>query len=525
LLRRFAVSVSLAAMLALSACGQEKSPDSRASQVNPDNVDGEALRRLATDERVRRFYEARQWAPAWTGERADQLAAAIREAERHGIDSKKLIKDAAAEADPTEREAALTMAAIVYADALADGIAEPKKMFEVYEIKGPEVDVVGGLQRAVEANEVGPWLAGLAPSDPEYKALSEAYLSYKAQAAKGGGQRIEPGESSIKPGQRDARVPAIANALRTNGYLAAPQPQQGDGTQAEKAKQPAAPADGQVYTKEMAAAVARLQKDYGIDADGVIGNSTLEALNAGAADRARILAVNLERRRWLERQTAPTRIDVNTAAAHLDYWRDGSQADRRRVVVGQPDWETPEIGSPLFQLVANPDWTVPDSIAEEEILPKGAGYMASQNMKMVNGRIVQQPGPKSALGLVKFDLSNKHAIYLHDTPAKALFATNDRHSSHGCARVHDAIGFARMIADHAGVREKFDKALASGDKTAVPLGEKIPVRFLYHTAYVEGGKVVFRTDPYGWDETLAQALGFEKRLRQTVKTHYNDTGP
>jgi murein L,D-transpeptidase YcbB/YkuD len=514
-------------MATLSSCGSEGSPDRQASAVSPDDVSPEELRRAVTDERVRRFYEARGWAPAWTGERAEQLAAAIREAERHGIDSKKLIKDAAAEANPTEREAALTMAAIVYADALADGIAEPKKMFEVYELAGPEVDVIGGLQQAVEKDEVGPWLASLAPSDPEYKALSDAYLSYKAQAARGGGQRIEPGES-IKPGQRDPRVPAIVNALRTNGYLPPEQPQQGGQEQKAKGKQAppaAASADGQVYTKEIAAGVSRLQQDYGIDADGVIGNSTLEALNAGAADRARILAVNLERRRWLDRQAPATRIDVNTAAAFLNYWRDGARAHHARVVVGQPDWETPEIGSPLFQLVANPDWTVPDSIAEEEILPKGAGYMASQNMRMENGRIVQQPGPKSALGLVKFDLSNKHAIYLHDTPAKALFATNDRHSSHGCARVHDAVGFARLIADHAGVREKFDKALASGEKTMVPLGEKIPVRFLYHTAYVDGGKVVFRTDPYGWDETLAQALGFEKRLRQTVKTHFNDMGP
>jgi murein L,D-transpeptidase YcbB/YkuD len=174
-------------------------------------------------------------------------------------------------------------------------------------------------------------------------------------------------------------------------------------------------------------------------------------------------------------------------------------------VVGQPEWETPELASPMVRLVANPDWTVPEKIAEEEILPKGAAYMAKERISMKNGRLVQAPGPKSALGLVKFDMLNPHAIYLHDTPAKALFANPERHASHGCSRVYDALGFARMIANDQGQLEAFEKALASGKETGVPLPEKIPVRLMYHTAYLEGGKVVFRGDPYGWDDRLARS--------------------
>src|SRR3546814_2365518 len=88
-------------------------------------------------------------------------------------------------------------------------------------------------------------------------------------------------------------------------------------------------------------------------------------------------------------------------------------AHRARVIVGQPGWETPQLGSPLVRLVANPNWTVPKSIAEEEIIPKGAGYMRANNMVWKDGWIVQRPGPESALGVVKFDLDNPHAIYLH----------------------------------------------------------------------------------------------------------------
>ncbi|HLL31130.1 MAG TPA: L,D-transpeptidase family protein, partial [Allosphingosinicella sp.] len=282
---------------------------------------------------------------------------------------------------------------------------------------------------------------------------------------------------------------------------------------------------GDVYTPDMVAAVKKVQADYGIEADGVIGNSTLEALNTGAKDRARILAVNLERRRWLDRAPPPTRIDVNTAAAELHYWKDGTEKDRRRVVVGQPDWETPELGSPIFRLVANPPWTVPDSIAEEEILPKGAAYMARENIVMKNGRLVQEPGPKSALGLVKFDMQNDEAIYLHDTPAKALFASTQRHASHGCSRVENAVEFARLLAQDDGKLDEFDKALATGKETPVNLSNKIPVRLLYHSAYVDGGRVVFRTDPYAWDDKVAAALGLGGQVRPRVKTHVADVGP
>jgi len=520
LLSRVAYCALVAASLAVAGCDNNpKSAADAAASVSPDKVSAEELQSLVTDPAAKSFYEARGWQAAWTDERAKELADAIGEADRHAIDRAKLLKEAAKDAGPAAREVALTEAALTYAGALSNGIVDPKKIFEVYEIPMPKVDLVKGLQDAVEGGNVGEWLRGLAPQDEEYKALSDAYVRYRNAAPREGSRPIEPGKT-IHPGARDPRVPLIETALRSTGYLPAAQ------AEAQKPAQPAPAAKpSTVYRRDLAAGVAKLQADYGIDADGVIGNSTIEALNNGATARARILAVNLERRRWLERSQPGTRIDVNTAGAFLRYWRDGSLSHEARVVVGQPDWETPEIASPMARLVANPPWTVPDTIAEKEILPKGPGYMAAQNMHMENGRIVQESGPKSALGLVKFDLLNKHAIYLHDTPAKALFATNDRHSSHGCARVQDALGFARLIADQEGKRDQFEKALASGKESSVVLGTRIPVRFLYHTAYLDGGRVVFRPDPYGWDEKLAAALGFKGQLRRVVVKHIEDTGP
>jgi murein L,D-transpeptidase YcbB/YkuD len=526
--------VSLAALLGTGGCdmvtvgGQGGGSASGEVKVDPQAVTAADLQAVVKDERVKKFYEARGWRAAWTGERADELTASFAEAERHAIDSKPFIEHAKSGATAAEREAGLTLGAIEYAQALAQGAIDPRKMFEVYEVPMPKTDVLAGLNQAVEQGGVRDWLAGLPPQDAEYKALSEAYLAYRQKAGREQRAAVQVGEQ-IKPGKKDPRIPQIAAGLRANGYLAqAPaQPQQAEAASGDKkgAAKAAPAAQSTVYTADIVQAVKRVQADYGIEPDGVIGNSTLEALNTGAKDRARILAVNLERRRWLERTPPQTRIDVNTAAAELSYWRDGGLANRRRVVVGQPDWETPELGSPLVRLVANPPWTVPESIAEEEILPKGAAYMAKENISMKNGRLVQAPGPKSALGLVKFDMANKHAIYLHDTPAKALFGSTQRHASHGCARVEDALGFARLIAEHEGKLEDFEKALATKEEKPVQLAQAIPVRLLYHSAYFDGGKVVFRADPYGWDDRVAAALGLGGAVRPRVKTHVEDIGP
>ena len=512
-MRKSMLGVSLAALIAATGCGQ--GTDSVKAQtaelaLSPDDVSAEALRGVVSDERVKRFYEARQWRAVWTEERAKALVAALQDAPRHGLSGDQFRKETAAKQSAAAREAALTFAAITYADALANGLADPTRIREIYTVPRPKADIVAGLVGALDAEQLQPWLASLAPQSAEYKALSEAFLGYSRRAADGQARSI-PGGETIHEGDTDPRVPAIAVSLRANGYLG---------------EAPTQPSNANLFTAAMAGAVARLQEDYGLKVDGVVGDKTLEMLNQGAAERARILAINLERLRWLDRSPPATRIDVNTAAAMLDYWHEGAHAHRARVIVGQPGWETPQLGSPLVRLVANPNWTVPKSIAEEEIIPKGAGYMRANNMVWKDGWIVQRPGPESALGIVKFDLDNPHAIYLHDTPAKSLFEGNQRHASHGCVRVHDAGVLARLLGDGEGKLDEFMQAMATGKETFVDLPTDIPVRLLYHTAYVgPEGRVLFRPDPYGWDEDLAATLGLEVRQRPGAPVHVSLPGP
>jgi murein L,D-transpeptidase YcbB/YkuD len=248
-------------------------------------------------------------------------------------------------------------------------------------------------------------------------------------------------------------------------------------------------------------------------------------------DRVRTLAVNLERRRWLERAPARTRIDVNTASTMLVYWRDGTPRDTRRVVVGSAgERATPSLSTPMFQLVANPTWTVPKSIG------MSARYMARNGIAVRNGRRVQPSGPRNALGLVKFDLRNGHAIYLHDTPSKSLFLRDERHASHGCVRVHNALEFAELIARDEGVLDQWRRAQrpprpdAEGQRRYaqrwIPLPREIPVRLLYHTAFVENGAVRIVRDVYGRDARVAAALGIGPPVPRPVDApRPADVGP
>ncbi len=514
----------MAALLALAGCDMGSGQSGGSSA--PPTIAAEELRSAVTDARARAFYEARNWQAAWGEAQAEALTAAIGEARRHGLDPRRYLRPVDAARSPAAREAALTGAALAYADALARGQADPKRLHEIYELPRPEVDVAAGLAAAVQAGNVPEWLAGLAPQDAEYRALSEAYMRYSREAA---GQQAPAlsGGDSIHVGDRDPRMPAIVASLRSHGYLPETQPAQAGGGQQQ------GQADGQLYTQELAAAVRRVQQDYGLQPDGVIGGGTLDILNTTARDLARQLAVNLERRRWLTRNPTGTRIDVNTAAAFLEYWRDGRLADRRIVVVGQPGWETPPLASPIVRLVANPPWNVPESIEQDELLAKGPAYLAENNFsRNSSGRLVQAPGPRSALGLVKFDMQNRHAIYLHDTPSKQGFTRAERHMSHGCIRVHDAVGFATMLAEHDGKRAEFERALARRNdegeprEGAIQLSNQIPVRLLYHTAFVDnGGQLRFRPDPYGWDERVAEALGLAPRQRPQLRRIRGDVGP
>lgn len=444
-----------------------------------------------------------------------QIREAISQAPAHGLKPELFLKGG-------EQGEALIQAALKYASALANGYSDPNKLFEVYTIPRAKTDVRAGLQQALQNGNVGEWLNSLPPQTQEYKALSQAFLRYAKQASEAG-QRPIPNDSPIKPGAKDDRIPAIAAVLRSGGYL----PEDNAQPQGSDQKQNGAAAVPTTYTPQMVAAVKQFQADSGVESDGVLGKDTIEALSTGPARRARQLAVAMERLRWLPRNPPGTRIDVNTASTLLDYWRDGQHVDRRKVVTGESDKPTPQLQSPLYRLVANPTWTVPEGIAAKELAGKSQAWLRDNNFVMKDGRYVQQSGPKNSLGEVKLDLKNDQAIYLHDTPAKSLFRRDQRHRSHGCVRVENAVQFATALAQQEGVLPQFQKAMEKDDQTFVELPNEIPVRLLYQTAFWDGSHIQFRPDIYGWDENIAKALelapGPPRKIEQPESS--DDIGP
>lgn len=506
----FPVLLASVAALALAACGSNNNSGSSGEQ-----------------------------AESTTSPAAKQMRQALQSAPRHGL-TPDLFYEGDLEAAP---EGKLREAVMNYASALANGKVDPTKVREVYTVPRPKVDVKAGFDQALQQDQLGQWLDSLAPQNPEYKALSNAFVQLVEAVPNLESAPIPTGKGIVKQGDSDPRVPAIAQNLRAQGYLAAAAPQPAGGQQApnkvqqgqERQQQQSGESQQagnqaqtpQVYTAEMSKALAQWQADAGLKPDGVVGPNTVEALNAGPKDRARKLAVAMERLRWLEREPPSTRIDVNTAASFLEYFRDGQKIDQRVVVVGEPGWETPQLASPIFALVANPDWVVPESIVEEEIEGKSSAWLRANNFSQKSGRWVQEPGPESALGLVKFAMQNDESIYLHDTPHKAIFEQDNRHRSHGCVRVENAVQFAQVIARQSGIADKFSQAMQKDEETQVEMPTKIPVRLLYHTAYLAGnGRVQYAEDVYGWDNDVATALGYETRQSPKVQHRSGvDVGP
>lgn len=478
---RLIVSPLLAVTVALTACGSgSETPDAPAPAVSITEVH-------------------------WNDAAVRDLRAAIDSRATHGLNHMNFVVDG--QPGNADGDRALTESALRYASALARGASDPKKLYDIYSVPRPDPNLLPGLAKALKGGDLKDWLDGLAPRDDGYQRLSKAYLSLRGSKdapAPAIAQDSEP----LKPGDSDRRVPQIARQLAASDYL--------DGKDAQ----------GDRYSPAMMKAVQRMQADYGIKPDGVIGKDALEILNLSDADKARAIAVAMERMRWLQRDPPKTRIDVNVAAGRLIYWRDGKMVDTRKVVIGKPENQTPQLGSPIYRLVANPTWTVPRSIQSKEIAGKGSAYLRRNNMAWKDGWVVQQPGPRNSLGLVKFDMKNEHQIYLHDTPAKQLFQEVQRQRSHGCVRVEDAMGFAEMLAKDEGVLDEWHRARATGKETFVPLPREIPVRLLYDTVlFGEDGEPVIRSDPYGRNESVATALGFAAGNSHPLHANGGDVGP
>jgi murein L,D-transpeptidase YcbB/YkuD len=516
--RELGLGVASAAVT-LAAVGQVVAQTRDGSAVGFYDTFNDQLARLPETLQgdVRAFYELNGWRPVWTADRLRALNAAAGRSERHGLSQSDFFDFVGLAADPASAEMRTTAAALGYARVLSEGRIRPETVEDLWEMQKNRVDLPAGMNEAMVQNRLLDWFEGLAPADIGYANLSAGYVRYRRLIREGGWPAFRVG-AVIEPGSSDTRIPALIARMVAEGDLSA-----ADGARLT--------AMGLAYGPELQQAVRGFQGRHGLVADARIGTGTQRSLSASAEDRARQIALNLERRRWLKREVAPERIEVNTAAAIMVYWKDGKPVHSNRVVVGTPQNQTPSLEKPFASVVANPPWYVPAGIARNEILPRGPGYLRANNMFVTeSGTVVQRAGPTAALGYVKFELRDSYAIFLHDTPSKAAFNNAYRHRSHGCVRVQGAVDFARILLSPDPMKlAEFDAAQESRKTERIQTGREISVRLLYWTAFVDGqGRVAFREDVYSRDEKLAQALGIAVSLPRPVddgRTDANDVGP
>lgn len=490
--------------------------------------------RIASTRVLPSLYESDGFAEVWTRpESLRELVAAVVDAESHGLDpddyhrpelERLLARDSLDARERVDLDLLATDALVRLVQHLVFGKVDPQRLVPRWnlarEIDGePAVEVI---RRTIAAPSLLIAVEGFAPTHPAYARLRGALIRYRELALRGGFEPVPEGPT-LEPGSEGPRVEVLRRRLAAEGDLAQ-----------EAAR-------GARFDAELAAAVRRAQSRYGLDPDGVVGPATLAALDVPASRRVDQIRLNLERARWVLHGVHGRLVLVDIPGFHLHLLGEGADWTTR-VVVGRPYRRTPSFRSAIRYLVLNPTWTVPRTILAKDLLPeirRDPGTLARKRLRVIDAsgqevdpraidwasvdprrfpyQLRQDPGPQNALGRLKFMFPNPYSIYLHDTPARGLFARADRAASSGCIRVEDPLTLAVRLLDdpQSWSREALERAIATGVTRTVSLREPVPVILIYWTADVDpDGTVSFWRDLYHRDAALLRALDEDYSFRR-----------
>lgn len=532
-------ALAVAVLLSLASFGlQAAVPDDiRALAAAAKAAPPQAQRPYDEREWLERFYGARAYAPAWTLSKGATALALLREAPTQGILATDYQTDAlekqlrAASPDLGALDVALTRAMLRYLADLRVGRVRSEYHSSTPDPRLKTFDLVERLRAGVETNQLAALVASAEPRIPLYQRIKTTLAHYRELALQSPVTLAPPAKG--KKIEIDAPYPQ-AGALRSLLTLVGDLPAG------------AAPALDDKYSAELAEGVKHFQARHGLEPDGVLGRETVAALNTPLSQRVRQLELTLERMRWLPDFTPGPVIAVNLPAFRL--WAFDTSAGHTepplemKVIVGTAvKTETPLFIGSMRYLEFNPYWNVPRSIERAELIPKmqkNPGYLVANEMEMVpikggaptqnadaatiealragQYRVRQRPGPKNALGAVKFAMPNPDNIYLHSTSARELFKRTRRDLSHGCIRVEKPQELAQFVL--AGKpewdAETIAAAMEPGDMKTVSLKTPIPVVLFYTTATTDAqGQAIFSPDVYRRDPML------EKLLLQRMAAH------
>jgi murein L,D-transpeptidase YcbB/YkuD len=393
----------------------------------------------------------------------------------------------------------------------------------------PPLDLAVVLKDLAGAPKATDVLSSVEPPFYHYALLKDALSRLRRVIQQQDFTRLPPPPTRLRIGDVYAGAPALRRMLNLMGDL--------------PGEASALPADA-TFDADLSAAVRRYQLRHGLAATGTVDKSTFAELATPPARRIRQITLTLERWRWLTPFETPP-IIVNVPQFRLFAFR--TTADRAAdilqmdVIVGRtyPKTQTPVFEGSMRYVILRPYWDVPYSITQREMLPKiraNPRYMAAQHLEIASGpgdsspvvpatpknlkalaagklRLRQQPGEDNALGLIKFMFPNSYNVYLHSTPAHALFKQPVRTFSHGCIRVSDPLALATLVLkDEPGdwTQDKIQAAMNGTSTVRIDLNRPVEVLILYATALAtEAGPIMFFDDIYGYDKKLEQQLGLK----------------
>ncbi len=483
---------------------------------------------IGQDDEVAAFYRARQFAPIWTGADDESLARraafleALASAEHHGLPQSRFNEDAllsrmtgiTTDRDLGALEVELSHLYLDYAHSVQSGLIDNPGTIDGDIKRRPIRRSNSDLLDLLVEERPKKAFQSLAPQSPEYVRLMREKLRLQ-QVVSGRGWGAQIPEGKLELGDKGASVVRLRDRLVAMGFLA--------------------PSLSATFDDRMKAAVESFQNAHGLLPDGVAGPATLREINVEPIDRLQSVIVAMERERWLNLPDGRGKrhIWVNLVDFHARILDDGKTSFSTRSVIGHrdPDRRSPEFSDVMEHMVINPTWYVPRSIIVNEYLPQLRNNPnAVSHLQVVNrqGQVIdrsigfagysarsfpfsmrQPPGPKNALGTVKFMFPNKYNIYLHDTPSKSLFNRESRAFSHGCIRLADPHDFAyALLSKQEDAPEAFFQSiLRNGKERRVNLKEKVPVHLVYRTAYTQPkGPMNYRGDVYGRDAKIWSEL-------------------
>lgn len=488
--------------------------------------------RLMTTQALSEFYEARGYELAWTDARSriamlTELEAVAQDGllptDYHFLALRELMAEDWEQLSPAARDdldLLLSDSFLLLGSHLLEGKVNPETIDPEWFANRRQRAMAPLLAEALANSAITATLDVLRPTQDGYRQLKAA----RARIAGLVGEPWTdiPAGPGIKLGMEDERVPLIRQRLMTLGDL-------------EASSEEAAPST--TYDRAMDQAIVQFQRRHGLEDDGIVGRSTLAALNRTPQERLQQIDLNLERWRWLPDSLGETYVLVNVAAFELKLVQQSQVKLSKRVIVGRPFRRTPVFSDQIRYLVFNPTWTVPRKLMIQDKLPeivRDPDYIQRLGFSVYHGwgservqvdpqtvewqslssrnfpyQLVQEPGPQNALGQVKFMFPNKFDVYLHDTPSRELFQKSERSFSSGCIRVHEPLDLATALLEIEGGwdRVRIDGVVDSLKTTTVTLKQPIPVHLEYWTAWAgDDGRLQFRNDIYTRDARLYEAL-------------------